>query len=63
MRIVAAHHCAAASSSSFWATCARDGFVCVVPSAKSMVGTVWFPPFASSTTAAPFSISSMLTSA
>src|SRR5699024_4327789 len=55
-------HRVASSSSSFVFTWACEGFVCVEPSANRSVGTVWFPPFAASTTAAPLSMSSMFTS-
>ncbi|CAK7281145.1 putative Butyryl-CoA dehydrogenase [Streptomyces misionensis JCM 4497] len=49
-------------AASFCLTWASDGFVMVVPSAKSTVGTVWLPPFAFSTKAADSGSCSMLIS-
>ena len=42
-------------------TCASDGFVCAVPSAKTRVGTVWLPPLTCSTMNAASGTCSMST--
>jgi hypothetical protein len=43
-------------------TCAIEGFVRVLPSGNSMVGTVWLPPLTLITNSAAPGVVSMLTS-